>query len=280
MEKFCDLHTHSVFSDGTDTPFKIVKKAKELGLSAVALTDHNTASGLKELITAGEELSFEVVPGVEISAEYKEIEVHIVLLYLKEESYGRLTEFLSVFSRRKEESNRNLIKGLNSIGIDLDYDELLASAPSGKINRANIGAELVKRGYVKSVEEAFSTVLSEEYGFYVQPKHPSAEETVRFAREINAIPILAHPLLDFSIEQLPSVLAELKKEGLVGVETNYSTFTKKEREALSRLAKEMGILESGGSDYHGENKPDIALGKGKGDLMVPYSFLEEIKKIL
>ncbi len=280
MQKFCDLHTHSVFSDGTDTPFEIVKKAKDMGLSAVALTDHNTCKGLGELEQASKELSLEVVGGVEFSADYIDREVHIVALFIREENYALIEEFLSLLTKRKIESNIKLIEGLKSIGMDIDLETLVKNAPSGKINRANIASEMVKLGYVKSVKEAFDTVLSKTYGFYIEPKRPTAEETVKFIREIGAVPILAHPLLNFSNEELKTALKILKKAGLVAVETQYSTFSKEECEELSALAKEMGLLESGGSDYHGGNKPDIALGKGKGNLKIPYEFLEKIKNSL
>ncbi len=280
MLKVCDLHTHSVFSDGTDTPFEIVKKAKEVGLSAVALTDHNTASGLNDFIRAGKELDFEVIGGVEFSADYIDREVHVVALYVKEEDYSKIVNFFSEFSKRKEESNRNLIKGLNTIGINLSYEKMLLEAPSGKINRANIGAELVKLGYVKNIEEAFETVLSKERGFYVEPKRPTAEETIKFINDIGAVSILAHPLLSFNKEELKSALKTMKQAGLKGIETNYSTFTQEETNFLFSLAKEMFFIESGGSDYHGANKPDIALGVGKGNLSVPYEFLEKIKKTI
>ncbi len=280
MEKLCDLHTHSVYSDGTDTPFQIVQKAKEKGLTAVALTDHNTATGLNDLIKAGEEIGVEVVPGVEFSADYIDREVHIVALFVKKELQSKVLDFFSEFSKRKEESNRNLIKGLNSIGINLNYDELLKNAPSGKINRANIGAELVKMGYVKTIEEAFDTVLSKERGFYVEPKRPTAEETIKFINSIGAVSILAHPLLNFKKEELKNALLQMKSAGLKGIETQYSTYSNEEKEWSFNIAKEMGFLQSGGSDYHGINKPDIELGKGKSNLKVPYEFLEKIKEIL
>ena len=160
MEKLCDLHTHSVYSDGTDTPYNIVKKAKDIGLTAVALTDHNTALGLKEFNSAGLELGVETVCGLEFSADYVDREVHIVALFIKEDTHDKIEEFLETLTKRKIESNLKLVAGLKSIGMEIDFDALVKNAPSGKINRANIGAELVRLGYVKSVKEAFKTVLS------------------------------------------------------------------------------------------------------------------------
>ena len=155
---------------------------------------------------------------------------------------------------------------------------MLKNAPSGKINRANIGAELVKLGFCKTIEEAFDGVLSKSYGLYIEPKRPTAEETVKFINGIGAIPVFAHPLLAFSFEELPSVLKTLSDAGLVAIETVYSSFTQEESKKLSALAKEFGLLESGGSDFHGENKPTIALGSGRGNIQIPYEFLEKIKK--
>lgn len=278
MGKVCDLHTHSVFSDGTDTPKQIVESAKKLNIKAVALTDHNTALGLKEFCKIGQDLGVETICGLEFSADYVDREIHIVALFIKEETHDEIEEFLSLLTKRKIESNLKLVEGLKSIGMDIDFETLVKNAPSGKINRANIGAELVRLGYVKSIDEAFNTVLSKSYGFYVEPKRPTAKETIEFINSIGAFPILAHPLLNFSKEELKPALLVLKSAGLKGIETNYSTFTLTEQEWLSSLANEMGLLKSGGSDYHGKNKPDVKLGSGKGDLTVPYSFLEKIKE--
>ncbi len=276
----CDLHVHSVFSDGTDTPKQIVKKAKKLNIKAVALTDHNTILGLREFIEAGKKECVEVITGVEFSADYVDREVHIVALFIKEETHDEIDEFLSLLTKRKIESNLKLIEGLKSIGMEIDFESLVNNAPSGKINRANIGAELVRLGYVKSIDEAFNTVLSKSYGFYVEPKRPTYDETIRFINSIGAFPILAHPLLNFSKKELKPALLVMKRAGLKGIETNYSTFTLTEQEWLSSLANEKGLLKSGGSDYHGKNKPDIELGKGKGNLKVPHKFLEKIKERL
>ena len=162
--------------------------------------------------------------------------------------------------------------------MDIDFESLVKNSPSGKINRANIGAELVRLGYLSSVKEAFDTVLSKTYGFYIEPKRPTAEETIKFINSIGAVSILAHPLINFNKEELKSALIKMKKAGLKGIETNYSTFTNDESEYLSCLAKDMGLKRSGGSDYHGENKPDIELGIGKGNLIVPYGFFETLKE--
>ena len=276
--EFCDLHVHSVYSDGTFTPTEIVKKAKEVGLKAVALTDHNTASGLKEFKKAGVELGVETICGLEFSADYVDREVHIVALFVKEEHHDKIEEFLDTLTKRKIESNLKLVAGLKSIGMEIDFDALVKNAPSGKINRANIGAELVRLNYVKSVKEAFDTVLSKSFGLYVEPKRPTAEETIKFINSIGAVPILAHPLLNFDFSEIKNALLVMKEAGLKGVETNYSTYTNEERDFITSLANKLNLLKSGGSDFHGENKPDILLGKGKGNLKVPYEFLEEIKK--
>lgn len=276
--EFCDLHVHSVYSDGTFTPTKIVKKAKEVGLKAVALTDHNTASGLKEFKKAGKELGVETICGLEFSADYVDREVHIVALFVKEEYHDKIEEFLDTLTKRKIESNLKLVAGLKSIGMEIDFDTLVKNAPSGKINRANIGAELVRLNYVKSVKEAFDTVLSKSFGLYVEPKRPTAEETIKFINSIGAVSILAHPLLNFDFSEIKNALLVMKEAGLKGVETNYSTYTNEERDFITSLANKLNLLKSGGSDFHGENKPDILLGKGKGNLKVPYEFLEEIKK--
>lgn len=278
MDKICDLHTHSIYSDGTFTPTELVGAATDAGLSAIALTDHNTVSGLDEFIFAARDKSILAVSGVEFSTDYRGRELHILGLFIDKSSFDSITEFIGNFKQRKNESNVRLIERLNVLGYDIDYGKLLAQTPDGYVNRAHIGADLVRRGKIKTIGEAFDRLLSEKAGYYEPPRKNDAFETVRFIKSIGAVAVSAHPLLQLSCDELPVFLNEAKENGLDGVETQYSLYSTEQREYSSRVAADIGLCESGGSDFHGENKPLQKLAVGLGDLRVPFEFYANLLK--
>lgn len=276
--EYCDLHTHSTYSDGTFSSAQLVTEGLRKKLRAVALTDHNTVAGLTAFLKAAEGTGLEGIPGVEISTGYNNQEVHIVGLFLRQEIYGELEDFLSVITQRKEKSNRELVAALREAGYALSYEEI-RERHQGNVNRAVIAAELIKKGYLTDRKEAFDGILSAKNGLYHPPERISAFEAIRFLSSIHAVPVLAHPYLSLTEEALHTFLPEAKRNGLAAMETRYSTFTPQIIEAARSLASEFGLLESGGSDFHGGNKPDIQLGSGKGDLAVPYSFVQSLAAI-
>ena len=276
--EYCDLHTHSTISDGTFSPSQIVAEGLRRKLRAVALTDHNTIAGLTAFLKAAEGTGLEGIPGVEISTGYRNQEVHIVGLFLRQETYGELEDFLSVINQRKEKSNRELVAALREAGYALSYEEI-RERHQGNVNRAVITAELIEKGYITDRKEAFDGILSAKNGLYHPPERISAFEAIRFLSSIHAVPVLAHPYLSLTEEALHTFLPEAKRNGLAAMETRYSAFTPQLTEAARSLASEFGLLESGGSDFHGGNKPEIQLGSGKGDLAVPYSFVQSLAAI-
>ena len=279
MKTACDLHTHSCFSDGTCTPAEIVDLAVKAGLSAVALTDHNTVTGLPAFLAAAEGTDICAVPGVEISTGWQGKELHIVGLFLEPSDFDAVTAFLDIINLRKEENNRKLIRTLRDAGYDLTYEAIRQSHPEGSVNRAVIASALLEKGYVSSVKEAFQTLLSSENGFYIPPERIPAREAIAFLSSIHAVSILAHPFLSLTEAELRLFLPEAKKHGLAAMETVYSTYSA-ETEALAKeIAAEFGLLESGGSDFHGVNKPDISLGTGSGNLQVPATFAEILQEV-
>ena len=279
MEKLCDLHTHSTYSDGTYSPIQLIAEAERVGLSAIALTDHNTLSGLPEFLSAAETSSVEAIPGIEFSTDYMEMELHIVCLFIKPEHYPTITEITDEINRRKQQSNIDLIDKLRQAGFDISYDRIKATMPQGEPNRALIGAELMRLGYVTSVKEGFQKLLGAKCGYYTPPKHIDAFELISIIRNLGAVPILAHPFLSIKDEQqLEVFLAKAAACGLLGIETRYPLFSNEQTSSLEILAKKYGLAQSGGSDFHGENKPDIRLGSGKGALQVPLSFLNDLRQ--
>ena len=278
--KICDLHTHSCFSDGTASPTEIVRLAEAAGLSAVALTDHNTSKGLKAFMQAGESSDVITVPGCEFTTGYgeKDTELHIVGLFLGEEAWPEIDDFVELMHVAKKNSNRKLIANLKAAGYEITYGEVEAITQADEFNRAHVARILCKKGYVKSVKEAFDTVLKEGCGYYVPPKRINALTTVRFIKAYGGVAILAHPFLNMSYEELLGFLPEAKKAGLDAIETHYSTFDAEQTKKAKELADKFELLESGGSDYHGEAKPDISLATGRGTLCVPFEFYEKLKE--
>lgn len=274
MDKLCDLHTHSHYSDGTCSPAEIIAGAASLGLSAVALTDHNTVAGLPEFLAAARGGTVGAVPGVEISTEYRGIELHIVGLYLQLASFDAVTGFLESINRKKEESNVHLIHALNRAGYDLDYAAIREQHPNGTLNRAVIAAVLLEKGYVGSIDEAFRGLLSKRAGYYIPPERISSFDAIAFLRSMKAVPVLAHPFLNLREPQLREFLKEAKSHGLAAMETRYSSYTPETAETARRIAREFDLAESGGSDFHGQTKPDIHLGTGKGALRIPAEFAQ------
>ena len=277
--KVCDLHVHSTFSDGTYTPRQLLEFAKEKSLSAIALTDHNTIDGVYSFLQAGKDFDIECIAGVEISSEYEGKSLHIVGLFLPEKEFGVIKDFLAIPQKRKQQSNDALAISLNKNGYKVDYEKIKAQA-KGQINRVHFANELIANGYVDSVATACQTILSEDGGIYVPPKRLTAFEVIEFLKKVKAVPVLAHPLLDLSREELLVFLPIAKRYGLVAMETNYCTYTEEEIDFSIRVANEFSLLTSGGSDFHGDNKPNIKIGIGEGDLKVPYDYALKMKNTI
>ena len=275
MKEFCDLHTHSCCSDGTLTPAQLIEQAEKAGLAAVALCDHNTVAGLPEFVEAGRRSIVEAVPGIEFSTEYRGTELHILGLFIQAQYYEAVNELLAEALERKKQSNVALIEKLREQGLDVTYETVQAEA-GGTVNRAVIGAYLVRHGCCSSMEEAFDKWLNLDRGLYVPPKRPDAFEVIRFIKSIGAVAVLAHPLLNLDETQLREFLEQAK--GLDGMEVYYTKFSQEQTAVLRSIAGEYALVCSGGSDFHGRNKPDIQIGTGYGNLEVPMQSLEELKK--
>ena len=271
MEEYIDLHVHSKMSDGTLTPTEVVKLAYEKGLSAIALTDHDTVDGVEEAINAGKEYGVEVIPGVELSAEYKGSDLHI--LGLKVDIYNE--EFArKVAVCRDSRYNRNLkmVEKLNEQGFSITWEEMLKRFGNITITRAHFAKYLIDEGYVASKEEAFSKYLEPGRPCYVSREKVTPKEAIDMILGAGGHPILAHPMLyKMPLDRLESVIVMLKDYGLQGIEAVYSLNRPVDDSFLAKLAKRHGLYVTGGSDFHGDIKPHIALGTGKGNLRITKS---------
>ena len=280
MNKLCDLHTHSVFSDGTYTPSEIINEAISVGLSAVALTDHNAAYGLGEFISAAYGKNIDAVAGVEFSTDYDGKELHILGLFIKPEYFTQVTQLMLDVNKRKEQSNIQLIEALKRVGIILDYEEIRASALNGMVNRAHIAGEMMKKGYTSSVAEGFEKYLAPSKRFYKPPKRLTTLQIIDFIHSIGSVSVLAHPFLSLEENELLRFLSSGESCGLNGIECYYSTNDDATTVKSLHIAAEFGLMPSGGSDFHCDRKPDIKLGTGKGNLKIPFECYKQLKELI
>lgn len=269
---YCDLHTHSIFSDGTDTPEELIAQAERRNLTAIALTDHNTVAGLPRFLAAAEGKRVRAVPGIEFSTGYGNGELHILGLFLRRQHYDAIRARVALPDHWKRESNLELAQALNRAGYLIDYAELENATPGGKVNRAHFAKALAEKGYVKTRDQAFQTILQPGGPFYHPPKRLDVFETIAFLRSLGAVALLAHPFFNLDKPALEAFLPPAMEAGLDGMEVRYSTFDPETTALAIRMARQYGLVLSGGSDYHGGNKPDIQLMVGKGDLAVPEEY--------
>lgn len=284
-----DLHVHSNRSDGTYSPKELVDYAMKKGLAAFALTDHDTVDGLDEACSYAEELTAcppdaplvpEVIPGIELSTEYQGQDVHIVGLYIDYHNTAfrkRLQEFVDSRTTR----NRKMCRLLQEAGIDITYEALLEEFPDAVITRAHYAKYMLSHGYINSMQEAFERYVGDHCPCYVPREKVTPVQAVKLILEAGGIPILAHPILyHLSDARLDALTAELKAAGLMGIEAIYSTYKPHEERQIRALAAKYDLLISGGSDFHGGNKPGLDLGTGYGNLFVPMDVLTGLKKCI
>lgn len=281
-----DLHTHTCKSDGSYTPTELVDYAIEKGLSAVAITDHDSIEGLDEALSHAKALrekglpSIEVIPGIEFSTKYEQQDVHIVGLYIAYDSPVFL-EPLNAFVNSRTNRNIKMCENLQSADIDITYEKLQARFPDAVITRAHYASYLLEQGYVKSRQDAFAKYLGDHTKYFVPREKVTPAQAVSLILQAGGVPILAHPpLYHMGQERLDALTASLKEDGLMGIEAFYSTYSNQDVRDMLHLAKKYDLLLSGGSDFHGANKPGLDLGCGYGKLYVPEDLLTDIKKRL
>lgn len=268
-----DLHTHSTFSDGTFTPLQLVKYAEEKGLKAFALTDHDTTEGIKEAKSI--ETNVEVISGVEISTRYDKKEIHIVGLYINEND-ADLNKQLKYYREKRVTRNFEILEKLNSLGVDITIDDVKESCTGDVISRAHIAKALVSKGFVGSYTEAFDRYLGDNKCAYVPRETLNYEESMELITKAGGVPVLAHPLLyKMSDTNLENMMVKLRQKGLKAVEVYYSTHSNSDTQHVMAMANRVGLIYSGGSDFHGATKPKIDMGTGMGKLAVPYEILEK-----
>lgn len=275
-----DLHTHSVYSDGTNLPSELVAMAEKRGLAALALTDHDTVGGIPDLFSAAENSTVEAVAGIELSAECDRGTMHI-LGYFIDHTCPALLKKIKKVQEGRELRNTGILKKLNKLGSVLLWSDVEKHAGKDVVGRPHFAAALVERGHVKSKKAAFDLLLAKGRPGYVERYRYTSQECIELVRAAGGIPVLAHPATIYlSEEKLFALVSELKDAGLGGIETYYAENKPENIRRFSEWADKLDLIRTGGTDFHGKNTPDLKLGTGFGQLRVPDEVLEQLKAAL
>lgn len=277
MNDWIDLHAHSTASDGTLSPTELARLGKEIGLRALALTDHDTAAGLPEFLAETARLGLEAVPGMETTLHVEDCDVHLVCLYFDWEQ-PEMAAALRDMDASRSERNEEMVKKLAELGFPISMEQLRQSC-TGEISRGHMARILMEAGYAETTKEAIRRYLSPGAPAYVRRRTPDPAALIRTVHRAGGLCFVAHlHQIDPADEQhCLSIARKLLETGADGVETLYSEYDGHWRTMTEALIQEFHALRSGGSDFHGSIKPGLQLGSGYGDLRVPYRFLQAIK---
>lgn len=275
-----DLHTHSTASDGSLSPRELIKHAREMGLKAIALTDHDTVAGISEAKRASMEAGIEFVPGIEISAQWEPGTMHILGYYL-DCNDKHLNDTLKRLQKARKKRNLRLIEKLNKLGINISYQEVEKIA-RGQMGRLHISRILVEKGHASSINSAFRKYLAKGTPAYVPKTRLDPEKAIALIRKAKGVPVLAHPytLGVSDTAEIEKLIQQLMDAGLQGIEIFYPEHSKEFEAFCIAMARKFNLLGTGGSDFHGKNKDEIKIGIGRGNLRVHYSVLSNLRRML
>ena len=275
---FVDLHTHSTVSDGTLSPEEVVALAASEGLKAVALTDHDAIDGISRARTTASALDVELIPGIEVSCVLDGTEIHI-LGFFADETDEKLSDGLAGFRRIRDSRNEDMLNRFREDGFEITWEDLRHGVPDTVVTRAHFARVLTEKGYASSPGRAFEKYLQYGGRYCIRRKIVTPEQVMELLTACRMWPCLAHPMLyHMGYSQIREFAAHLKDLGLRGMEVYHSSHNRSQSARLQVIAGELGLLPSGGSDFHGANKPDVAIGRGRGGLRVSYALLKDIKE--
>jgi predicted metal-dependent phosphoesterase TrpH len=273
-----DLHTHTTFSDGSLTPTELVEAATALGLTAVAVTDHDTVDGLPEALAAGERLGIRVVPGVEINLEHERVTMDMLGYFLRGCPSGELKAELAELRVYRDERNARILERLAELGYPLDPDDLKAAAENGAVGRPHIAEALVRRGYASSITEAFERFLRRGTPAWVDRRRLSLGAAVRLLRASGGLPVLAHPgIIRTDATGLEHIVRDAARLGMAGIECYYPLHDEATVTRCLALAEKYALVPTGGSDFHGSVKPHAHLAIGSAGLQLPDELLADLE---
>ena len=275
-----DLHLHTTASDGVLSPSEIVRYAKAKGLQAIAITDHDTIDGCEEGLSEGERIGFEVIPGIEISAEYSPGSMHILGFFL-DIHHPLLNERLEYLQKARAERNPKMVAKLNQLGMEVTYEEVLKASGGGQVGRPHFANVLLEKKYVRNFQEAFERFLKKGAPAYVDKFRFTSKEALHFIHEAGGMAVLAHPntLGVKRYSELEKLALQLVDEGLKGIEVYYPEHSAVEVAQYKNLADRYSLLSTGGTDYHGIEKNGLDIGVGRGEMKLPYSIVENMKAV-
>jgi predicted metal-dependent phosphoesterase TrpH len=272
FEARADLHLHSKFSDGEDEPAELVRKASRKGLSVISIADHDTIEGVSEAVRAGEEFQVEVIPAVELSTMFHNLDIHI-LGYLIDMENQRFNQALDRFARARRVRAEKMVKNLRAQGLSIDFADVEMLAGKGTIGRPHVALALIKRGVVRSFDEAFYNYIGTHCPAYVRKYELKPKEAIDLIHDAGGLAILAHPLVG---RQGEAEIMELLDSGLDGMEFRHPRQSPEDSEKIRRIAEARGILITGGSDYHGEKRGPCTLGEST----VPVRYVQALREAL
>jgi predicted metal-dependent phosphoesterase TrpH len=276
---YVDLHVHTTASDGVLSPSELVRYGKTKGLQAIAITDHDTIEGLEEGLQEAEKIGFEVIPGVEISAEHSPGSMHL-LGYFLDIHHPLLKERLQCLQKARAERNPKIVENLNRLGVKITFEEVVEASGGGQVGRPHFAEVLLEKGYVRSFQEAFERFLKKGAPAYVDKVRFTPKEALHFIKEAGGVAVLAHPktLGLNGCQALENLLHRLVEDGLKGVEVFYPEHSALEVAQFKTMVERNGLLMTGGTDYHGIDKDGLDIGVGRGEMRLPYSIVESLKK--
>jgi len=274
-----DLHIHSTHSDGTLKPAEIVDLAASGNLAAISITDHDTVSGTDEAVRCGRQLQVEVIPGIEISSWHNDTSMHILGYGFRHED-RHLAEKLQLLQQGRETRNAEILQNLKKLGIRVEANELHRYSPYGQTGRPHIARLLVDKGVVKSMDLAFKQYLRRGAPAYAERFRFPVRDAIGLIRDAGGVAVLAHPgSLDPGLRTIPALLKQLHWLGLEGVEVYYPSHTPKIVKTLIRLAGDLGLIMTGGSDFHGEERNGASIEDWARRTTIPYSRVEALERV-
>lgn len=282
---YIDLHVHSNASDGTLSPTEVVDLAISTGLRAIALTDHDTLIGINEarsaaLLHSDASNPIRIIPGTEISVSYRNRDIHLLGLFIDPDNKD-LDIALQAAIKNRDERNEKMAANLRGAGIDITIEKIRQKEGNAVLTRAHFAKYMTECGYTKSNDDAFKRYLHDNSPYYVAREYISPKDAIELIHNANGLAILAHPLLyKYDLKEVEELVALFCSFGLDGVEAIYSSNTGFDEGHMRRIANKYGLAISGGSDFHGSNKPHLNIGTGKGNLKIPYAILEQLEKRL
>ncbi len=285
-----DLHTHTTVSDGGDSPSELVRHAADLGLKAIAVTDHDNDSGCSEAVAEGKRLGIEVIRGVEISCDVEDLSalgyspadrptMHL-LGYFIPKGPNPLSEALAELQEARANRNQLIVDKIRSFGIPITFEQVEneAGGPGAQIGRPHFAAVLVRHGAVTDYQHAFDIYLAKGARAYISRKLYKPSEAIELMRSAGVVPVLAHPFtLKLRRPDLTRFVEELTEAGLMGIEGYHGDMSLENQAPYRELGERLGLVVSGGSDYHGSMRPDRSMPGGKYEVMVPSEVLDELR---